>query len=838
MNDSDDRPSVALLQTVDTENIDPSNFVEDTKGRKRSEQTLADSEPNIPKRAKKDPKLIAKSYQKFMTKTYDVQDENDYHTIFNTSVNRNGYEVAPRDARPDVTKLFSVETTDSNMEVTKLLPGPSFATKECIGIPSAENNVTRLFDQSSAAMSLVDFSESSREMDDNTRGLASMDKEEDSSAGNIGDISEMDTAMIIEEDLEVTDDEVFETQQRSALIPSRFIEQSTIDEISMSITEDMSRQVAESESMNCGRTVTSIGLSEDIQIVNQPETDSISLIHFENTEEVAEKVRHQDERLEPSVGCLVAERTTLEFSIPTIDKANEGLLVSFEVDQRSAEVDMENKTKCFDPKSDLAQMMIDNDMSVVQFSEKTNIFSDNVTGNRMSIENDMNEPSPPNSQEVSSGSQPMDKETTEFGVKSSTFQRRQTLSKMMSRFSFPRSLDNVLEMRKRQLTQNYFDSLQNIELSESIESISCSPQVPSPLTQKSLRNSSSKMSLSTSNCSTPKKSPERLFGPRSLVVKNLSARMSGTPKSVKPVPNVSIAVSIHHPESSNETMNTADAGKLNQECPTISTSFNSSSSTISEMELDGVNFDKSYNLSANFDEGDDDRDDLHEDSMFEIVNRIHESSFLLSPDSSLQSSFVCMDDTLAMRAEDLDCKLNSFQFSDDETTSGDPDKDFQGVFVPLRKFDADKYGARLDLSSTNEPVVYFLYDLIEVHVTFGATARSLNGIPIKFIQKLLVKSALTNNDRFIPNQSSSTFLIPFNENHQWFFKCTSDLVVTSFEENKGQLLKKHPTSDLLPDLLREVAQWVMRGGDLLHEITAISQFTNCYFYQKLGNIYE
>ena len=275
--------------------------------------------------------------------------------------------------------------------------------------------------------------------------------------------------------------------------------------------------------------------------------------------------------------------------------------------------------------------------------------------------------------------------------------------------------------------------------------------------------------------------------------------------------------------------------KSKEECPTEPTLSDSSSSTILEMEIDGINFDKSYNIPAGFEE--EDERDLCEDSMFEIMNRIHESSFALSPDSSFHSSFICMDDTLAIQADDLDCKLNSFQFSDDGESS-DTTSQFQGVLVPLRKFEANKFDARFDLSSENEPTIYFLYDLIEVHITFGVTARSFNGIPIKFIQKLLVKSALTKDDQFIPNQSSSPFLINFSQNHRCFFECTSDLVVACFEDNKGQLLKKHPTSDLLPELLREVAQWIMRGRDLLHEITTIANFTNCYFYQKLDNMYE
>lgn len=823
---SDGKSTTQFQQTADSENIDPSAFVEESK-RKSICQSKPDEEQHVlPKRVKKDPAIVAKSYQKFMTKTYDVQDENDYHTIFNTSVNRNGYEVAPRDARPDVTKLFSVGATDADMDVTNLISAPVQAN---VNATPSSSYVTRIFDESSAVMSVVDFSKSYQELGDVTQSLASMEKDEESSAGAIGDMSEMDTAMIIE-DLEVTEDEVFQVPQRSALIPSIFIEQSTIEDISMSITENVSKkdgEASESMSMNLTETLTTLSQSRSAQEF-QPEPHSISLIQFDRTDEILPM---------SGKGSPMASNDDYGAHLLDQDSRQEGTaqLVSISTNESGhGKNPMEDLTKNFDPQSQSAEMMIEpeNEVSGAQSVDKTNIFAANNSGNGMSIENNMSDPSPPNSQEVSSGTQPMDKETTEFGVKSSTFQRRQTLSKIMSRFSFPRSLDNVLEIRRRQLnqaTEHYYDSLRNIELSESIESISYSPHVASPMVQRSFHTSPSR--LSTSNCSTPKKSPARLFGSRSQLVRNLPTTESYTSQSTS-----SLTKASGEPEANPEQINNEETQKSCEDCPTGINSLNSSSSSISEL-LDGVNFDKSYNLPSTFDEEEDDDRDLHEDSMFEIVNRIQESSFALSPDSSFHSSFVCMDDTLALKAEDLDCKLNSFQFSNNEV-SPDLVSDFQGVFVPLRKFEAGKYGARFDLSSPNDLVVYFLYDLIEVHIIFGATARSFNGIPIKFIQKLLVKSALTKDERFIPNQTSSSFLIEFKESHQFFFRSTSELIVACFEDNKCQLLNKHPTSDLLSELLSEVSQWVMRGRDLLHEITSIAQFTNCYFYQKLEHIYE
>ena len=384
VSDSDGKSTTRFQQTADSENIDPSVFIEekDTKRKSTDQVDHEANQPVLPKRVKKDPKLIAKSYRKFMTKTYDVQDENDYHTIFNTSVNRNGYEVAPRDARPDVTKLFSVETSESNMDVTKILSNLSSSSAAAsIPTPSPfqEDEITRVFKESSAAMSLVDVSQNSQESEDMTRGLASMEKEEETSAGNVGDISEMDTAMIIDEDLECTEDEVFQVQLRSALIPSRFIEEASIGDISMFITGNVPPRASMS-------IVENVAGHEPTEM----ESPAMSLIQFEKTE---------------SLEVSLAPGTELQIDDQVVTNPEQ--------------------TKCFDPQSDQAKMVLEteeNEVSEVQSLNKTNIFSDNNAGNGMSIEADLMDPSPPNSQEVTAGSQPMDKETTAFGAKSSTFQ--------------------------------------------------------------------------------------------------------------------------------------------------------------------------------------------------------------------------------------------------------------------------------------------------------------------------------------------------------------------------------------------------------------------------------
>jgi hypothetical protein len=76
-----------------------------------------DEEPaaSKPKRVRKN---STKSFANFLERHYDKEDDEDYHTIFNTSVNKYGREVASRQERPDLTELFRDESCA--MDITKV----------------------------------------------------------------------------------------------------------------------------------------------------------------------------------------------------------------------------------------------------------------------------------------------------------------------------------------------------------------------------------------------------------------------------------------------------------------------------------------------------------------------------------------------------------------------------------------------------------------------------------------------------------------------------------------------------------------------------------------------
>lgn len=168
-------PADSSASTVSEEsrNSLPDKTEDENNSRKRP--TSCTSNPASGLKKRKDPKVVAQSYQNFIKRTYDAENENDYDTVFNTSVNRNGFPVASRDQRLDVTKLFAVEHTGAFMDITKVLT----TSNDCQ--IQDENDVT-----ASQTRVFSDFSMSLEE-----------------SLSEVGNVSEMDTAMII-------DDEVFD----------------------------------------------------------------------------------------------------------------------------------------------------------------------------------------------------------------------------------------------------------------------------------------------------------------------------------------------------------------------------------------------------------------------------------------------------------------------------------------------------------------------------------------------------------------------------------------------------------------------------------------------------
>ena len=85
------------------------------------------------------------------------------------------------------------------------------------------------------------------------------------------------------------------------------------------------------------------------------------------------------------------------------------------------------------------------------------------------------------------------------------------------------------------------------------------------------------------------------------------------------------------------------------------TSFDESGSESADVSC----FEQTLNTEQNGDDEDENGNDLHEDSLFEMYQGA-ESSFMISPDSSFHSSFICQDDTLLVLGEDIDAKLNQF----------------------------------------------------------------------------------------------------------------------------------------------------------------------------------
>jgi hypothetical protein len=158
------------------------------------------------------------------------------------------------------------------------------------------------------------------------------------------------------------------------------------------------------------------------------------------------------------------------------------------------------------------------------------------------------------------------------------------------------------------------------------------------------------------------------------------------------------------------------------------------------------------------------------------------------------------------------------------------------MYASLEGFDAKKYHAAYVSMEEEQAVVSFVFETINVIVGFGPVLRTFNNVPVKSINMIKVESALKADE---PLAYTNSFLpFSFEEKHKPVFKAGHDLVLSWFAEAKEQLLYRYKTSDLLHELLNEVAQLAARAQNMIAELRCCDAMYGMKFVGKVDNVYE
>jgi hypothetical protein len=679
----------------------------------------------------------------------------------------------------DVTKLFAAENTDAVMDITKMLTDESRVQNE--------NDVTG----ASA-----------------TRMFTNMSMSLEESLNDAANASEMDTAMIIDDNIFDSSDEKDSVKQ-----PAEQPVQSVAPVEQVPADESSSESESDSESES----------EEPDAVVAEP---VVTPVVFEDQESIAD----------------------VSMSI---------------VSDNIASQEASEKTKVFDDcEMEMTEAVDREKVRLVNEEEKTQVFSQ---GASITIEKNLSKDvSPPSSQEPqsqptsSNKSQVAQKGEDVFQDKSTSFNNNRRLTLAFSRVSFPRNLDKVLKQRREQMNLT-LHALKDADISSDMDSYSDSPRssVHNESTAASIHVPDAtsvvfeKTSIATENMDLSDamdesvadvSEPEQSEVPAVIESQRHISPASESSGFLAPSTGSSVTSSQETDVPSDGSRKTA-ASKRSSDSHFLSSSMGFTSFDESGSESGDVSgFEDAVKGVANDNDDHDEEeeeDDLHEDSLFEQLHGA-ESSFMLSPDSSFHSSFICQDDTLIVLGDDIDAKLNEYiqkNRVDDEVVRSREEEDRDLTFVPLQSFRTKHNSVTLLTQDPQQLTALFLFSTIRLTIDLGATLRSFNGIPIKVIKRIGIESATKDPD-FVYQDDGISLIDYWDEKNRGLIPIAHEMLISSFEEHKSSLISKYSTSDQLSDLLTEVSDLVKESGKFLQELALTSMLYPTQVYRKVGKVYD
>jgi hypothetical protein len=249
------------------------------------------------------------------------------------------------------------------------------------------------------------------------------------------------------------------------------------------------------------------------------------------------------------------------------------------------------------------------------------------------------------------------------------------------------------------------------------------------------------------------------------------------------------------------------------------------------MEVSSPSFDETLNFSFNPIDSPSDNFDpfIHTDHSFNTNSSFYNST------SPLQMSFIVKDDTLCLLSDQLERDLNNIEIPKET-----PQKPINSsvVLIPLANIDTKQNELTVETLNDEKLLISYLWGTFALEIKFGKTIdndiRSL--FPVKEITAINMKSLVSAEEPLHMRQQE--LLFQFNENHKPLLTIAHDLIISSFESEKKQILNKYKTTSSLDELISEISVKVLTAKKLLSELRIITSAQVCKLYPKQNECYR
>jgi hypothetical protein len=249
------------------------------------------------------------------------------------------------------------------------------------------------------------------------------------------------------------------------------------------------------------------------------------------------------------------------------------------------------------------------------------------------------------------------------------------------------------------------------------------------------------------------------------------------------------------------------------------------------MEMSSPSFDETLNFSFNPIDSPSDNFDpfIHTDHSFNVNSSFYNST------SPLQKSFILKDDTLCFLSDQLERELNNIEIP--KETPQKP-MNSSAVFIPLANIDTKQNELTVEMLNDEKLLISYLWGTFALEIKFGKTIDNdiCASFPVKEIAAINMKSLVSAEEPLRMRQQE--LLFQFNENHKPLLTIAHDLIISSFESEKKQILNKYKTTSSLKELISEISVKVLSAKKLLSELRIITSAQVCKLYPKQNECYR
>ena len=223
---------------------------------------------------------------------------------------------------------------------------------------------------------------------------------------------------------------------------------------------------------------------------------------------------------------------------------------------------------------------------------------------------------------------------------------------------------------------------------------------------------------------------------------------------------------------------------------------------------------------------------IHTNQSFHTNHSFYETS------SPMQLSFMVREDTLCVLADELERQVQNIIIpEEEEKLSIDTSDSLNDMFLHLRKLDAKQNGFTYEVLTEEKVLISYLWGTFVLEIRFGSVVVDPNTcFTVRHIQSINMKSLISSEEPLRMRQRD--LILKFNDSHKPLITIAHDLIISSFESERQQIINRHKTSATLHQLVSDISVKVLSAKKLLSELRIISSSEVCRLYPKVDHRYR